>query len=115
MDLSQLAETPQLLHMKLDSPQIVEKYGEPIEFWMYDRQSIPTYIKLSGLENDTGELIDMVRELVMTKEGKPMLKADQTLPLDIMMAMIEKVVTELGNGVSQTLNDSQKQPATLSV
>ena len=111
MDLSQLAETPKLLQLQLDSEYIVEKYGEPIEFYMYDRQSIPTYIKLSSLTDDTGELIDAVRELVMNKEGKPMLKADQTLPLDIMMAMVEKVVTELGNGVSQTMKDSTPQHA----
>lgn len=111
MDLSQLAETPKLLHLQLDSEAIVEKYGEPIEFYMYDRQSIPTYIKLSSIENDTGELIEAVRQLVMTKEGKPMLKADQTLPFDIMMAMIEKVVAELGNGVSQTTKDLTTEPA----
>ena len=38
------------------SNSIIKKYGEPVEFWMYDRQSIPTYIKLSQLENDTNEL-----------------------------------------------------------
>lgn len=111
MDLSQLAETPQLLHLQLDSDAIVEKYGEPVEFWMYDRQSIPTYLKLASLEDDTNELIETTKRLVMNKNGKPMLKEDQTLPLDIMMAMVEKVVTELGNGVSQTMKDSQPQPA----
>ena len=40
-----------------------------------------------------------------------MLKADQTLPFDIMMAMIEKVVAELGNGVSQTTKDLTTEPA----
>jgi|DEB0MinimDraft_3_1074331.scaffolds.fasta_scaffold16234_2 hypothetical protein len=113
MDLSQLAETPKLLKLQLDSDTIIKKYGEPVEFWMYDRQSIPTYIKLSQLENDTNELIDVVQQLVMNEQGKPMLKADQTLPLDIMMAMVERVVTELGNGVGQTMKDSQPQPASL--
>lgn len=111
MDLSQLAETPKLLHLQLDSEDIVAKYGEPVEFWMYDRQSIPTYMKLSSISNDTAELIDAVRQLVMTREGKPMLKEDQTLPFDIMTAMIQKVVTELGNGVSQTTKDLTTEPA----
>lgn len=112
MDLSQLAETPKLLHLQLDSDYIVDKYGEPLEFWMYDRQSIPTYIKLSNLnENDADQLIEETKKLVMNKDGKPMLKEDQTLPLDILMAMVEKVVTELGNGVSQTTKDSHPQPA----
>lgn len=104
MDLSQIAETPTLQKVILDKPELVEKYGEPIEFYMYDRHSVPTYIKLSSIHDDTGALIEAVRDLVKTKEGKPMLSADQTLPLDIMIEMVQKVVTELGNGLSQTTN-----------
>lgn len=111
MDLSQLAETPKLVHLQLDSEDIVAKYGEPLDFWIYDRQNITTYMRLASMENDTGSLVEEVKKLVMTKDGKPMLKEDQTLPLDIMMPMVEKVVTELGNGVSQTMKDSTAQPA----
>lgn len=104
MDLSQIAETPTLQKVTLDKPALVEKYGEPVEFYMYDRHSVPTYIKLTSIQNDTGALIEAVRELVMNKDGKPMLKEDQTLPIDIMIEMVQKVVTELGNGLSQTTN-----------
>jgi len=104
MDLKQIAEKPQLLKLQLDSESIIEKYGEPIEFYMYDRQSIPTYVKISTVEDNTEELINIVKDMAMTNDGKQMLSEDDTLPLDIMLAMIEKVVAQLGKSASQTLS-----------
>ena len=104
MDLKQIAEKPKLVKLSLDSERILEAYGEPVDFYMYDRQSIPTYLQLSQLENDTGALVDTVKSLVMDESGNRMLAEDDELPAFAMVEMIEKVVGQLGNAAGQTLN-----------
>lgn len=104
MDLKQIAEKPKLVKLTLDKEHIIETYGEPVEFYMYDRQSIPTFVKLSALENDTAEMIEMVKELVMDSKGNRMLDEDEQLPVPVMVDMIETVVEQLGNAAGQTLN-----------
>lgn len=103
MELSKIATTPKLECLTLDSEQIIEAYGEPIEFWIYDRQDIPTYLRLSEIKGNTAGLIEIVKTLIKDSKGKPALSADQELPVDVMVALIEKVVAYLGNGVSQIL------------
>jgi len=105
MDLKQIAEKPKLIKLALDSERILESYGEPVEFYMYDRQSIPTFLKLSQLENDTGALVDTVKQLVMDAKGNRMLEEDEELPAFAMVEMIEKVVGQLGNAAGQTLKE----------
>lgn len=105
MDLKQIAEKPTLVKLTLDKEHIIKTYGEPVDFYMYDRQSIPTFMKMSALENDTGEMIEMVKELVMDKNGNRMLDPDEELPVPVMVDMIEKVVDQLGNSASQTMNE----------
>lgn len=103
MELSNIAITPKLEKLVLDSPKILEEFGEPIEFYMYDRQDIVTYLKLSELKDNTAGLIEAVKGLVKTSTGKPAIHDNQELPVTVMVALIEKVVAYLGNGASQIL------------
>ena len=40
MKLSQLAAKPTLIKLELDDEDVVKEYGEPLEFWIHDRQPI---------------------------------------------------------------------------
>lgn len=83
--------------MTLDKPEILEKYGDSLEFWIMDRQPIEQFIKMATLGADNyGEMIRMVNDLVLDELGQPALKDGEALPNDVMMLVIGAVVERLG-------------------
>lgn len=97
MKLKDLAKKPQLIKVVLDDEFIVEAYGEPVEFYMFDRQDLPTYIKLSKVEADNEALPELMRQLVLDEKGQPVLGPTEVLDVEIMIKVIEAVVKNLGN------------------
>ncbi len=97
LKLTQLASKPQLIKLTLSSAELVEKYGDELEFWIYDRQPIDQFIKMAttGAEN-YGDMIRIVNDMVMDEAGKPVIKAGESLPNDVMVAVIGAVVERLG-------------------
>lgn len=103
MDLRQAATKPKLEKITLNSEYVIDEYGEPLEFWMWDRQKMPTYIQLSAIEKtDMAGMLDAVKGLVLDGKGNRMLDDDQELPPQVMVDMINAVVDQLGNAVGQT-------------
>jgi hypothetical protein len=103
MKLTQLASKPQLVKLTIDDEKIVEKYGEAIEFWVYDRQNMETFMRLARLEDGNIEDIAVVMtDMILDEQGNKIVADDNILPSDIMIKAIEKVVSSLGNGVNQT-------------
>ena len=97
LQLTQLASKPQLIKITLDKPEIVERYGDSLEFWIYDRQPIDQFIKMATLGADNyGDMIRMVNDLVLDETGAPVLKPGESLPNDVMMTVIAQVVERLG-------------------
>ena len=98
MDLSKLAAKPQLMEIKIDDADTVEKYGESVSFWMLDRQDIETFVRMSKLDSqDFAQTSGLVKELILDKDGKKVLtEGGEQLPMDIQLKAITKVVEELG-------------------
>jgi flavin-dependent dehydrogenase len=99
MKLTQLAAEPQLIKLTIDAEAIVNKHsnGEPLEFYIYDRQSFDDFIKIATMkEGNTAELITLVKDMILDEEGKPVIKTGTTLPADVLTAVIQKVVEALG-------------------
>jgi len=97
LKLTQLASKPQLIKITLDKPEIVEKYNDALEFWIMDRQPIDQFIKIATLgQENYGEMIKMVNELVLDESGKQVLEDGVALPNDVMIAVIGAVVDRLG-------------------
>ena len=95
--LSDLAGKPQLTSMVIDNADIVEKYGEELEFYVYDKLPISTYTKLASLDSkDAGQLYAAVKDLILDDKGIPVVNEEKTLPMDIMNAAILKVTESLG-------------------
>lgn len=104
MKLSALAKKPQLVEIKIDDEAIVEKYGEALEFHIYDRYEVDVYMRLVNLdEKDFVAMSKICKELVMDEDGNRMLTDDSILPSDISIKLVEIVIKHLGNAVSQTL------------
>jgi hypothetical protein len=103
MKLKELAAKPQLIQITIDDPAIVERYGEAVEFYVYDRQPMDTYMRLSQAESGTvDEIANTILPLVLDETGKPAIDPSEQLPLDIVIKVIESVASTMGNLASQT-------------
>ena len=97
MKLSDIAKKPQLVKIVMDSADIVKEFGEPLEFWSYDRQPMDVFIRLSSVDPENqSAIINSVRELVLDESGKPILSGDLVLPTWVLMKVMTKVVEGLG-------------------
>ena len=101
MELNTLAKKPQLIKVSVDNPVVVKAYGESVDFWMWDRQELPTYLKLAQIKDNHEQLFEILKDLVLDSAGKPIL-GDNLLPPDIMVPVIEAAVAHLGNVKPQT-------------
>lgn len=103
MDLTKLASKPQLIKITLEDADTLEKYGESIEFYIYDRQDIPTFARMATLDpSNFADAAGLVSQLILDSEGKPILNAGMTLPTDVMMKAIAQVIETLGKLVTPT-------------
>jgi hypothetical protein len=97
LKLTQLASKPQLIKITLDNKEIVEKFGDELEFWIMDRQPIDQFIKMATIKGDNyGEMLKMVNDLVLDEDGTKILGAGQALPNDVMVIVMAAVVDRLG-------------------
>jgi len=104
MKLNQLAKEPKLTKVSIDDPAIVKSYGEPIEFYVYDRVDMATFMKLANLqgEKNIADVVETMKELILNEDGSPVVVTGKVLPNDIMIKAVEKTVQTLGNFATQT-------------
>ncbi len=97
MKLSQLSAKPVLIQVTLDDPATLEEYKEPLEFYTWDRQPMDVFMKLSALDQTKpGEIINLVKMLILDEEGKVILNKENMLPTKVLMRAIAKVSELLG-------------------
>ena len=97
MKLSQLAGKPKLIEVIIDDADIVEEFGEAIEFWTWDRQPMDMFLKLAAVDaTNYSSILEAVKALVLDEEGKPVLDGENSLPTKVMMRVITKVIEGLG-------------------
>ena len=97
-NIKEFAKKPQLIQVTIDNPDIVEAYGEPIDFWMMDHVDLSTYFGYfkAQSENDGDEINTLLRKIILNQEGNPALADDEALPVDITVAALTKVNEILG-------------------
>lgn len=97
MKINQIASKPQLIKLVIDNEAIVAEFGEPIEFYTWDRQPLDKFMKLASIKQDRpDEIIAIVRDLILDEDGKVVLKDDIMLPTKVLIEVIQKVVETLG-------------------
>jgi hypothetical protein len=97
MKLSQIAAKPQLISIVIDDEDTVKEFGEPIEFWTWDRQPMETFLKLASIDGDNQQIaVATVTDLILDETGKKILSNGLTIPTKVMMKVITKVVETLG-------------------
>lgn len=104
MKLKALSKKPQLIRATVDNEKIVKKYGEPVEFWIYDRYEIDTYFKLMNVEEqDFITMSRVVKDMIYDEDGTPIVEEGEILPSDLLMSIVTEVIKQLGNLQTQTL------------
>ena len=104
MKLSELASKPQLIKITIDDELTKEEFGEDLEFWIYDRQDMDTYMAMANVKEDNmSKLAEVLSTMALDEEGNKIIKDGVSLPPSVMMRVISKVVEQLGNSMSQTL------------
>ena len=97
MNLKDLAKTPTLVKVTLDSEDIVAEYGEPLEFYTYDRQPMDVFLKVAASDRqDFSQLVDVLKTMVLDAEGNMVMKDGLILPSRVLVAVFSKMVEVLG-------------------
>jgi hypothetical protein len=97
MKLSQIASKPQLTKLTIDDEDIVSQFGEPLEFWTWDRQPLDKFMKLASIKDDNPvEIINLVRTMILDEEGKEIISEEVMLPTNVLIRVISVIVETLG-------------------
>jgi hypothetical protein len=97
MKLSQIAAKPKLIVFSLDDEATVKEYGEPVEFYSWDRQPLDIFMRLANADQQNlVEMITLVKTLILDEEGKEIIKDENMLPSNLLIKVIAKVVETLG-------------------
>lgn len=104
MKLNELAKEPKLTKITIDDAPLVEKYGEAIEFWVWDRVDMSTFVKLANLEGEQNiaDVVDAMKTLILDEKGNTIINDKNILPNDVMIKAVEKTVVALGNFATPT-------------
>ena len=97
MKLSQLAAKPQLIKLEINDEDTVKEFGEPVEFYTWDRQPLDIFMKLANATQDNMPgMIDIIRTLILDESGKEIITKENMLPSSLLIKSIAKIVETLG-------------------
>lgn len=97
MKLSDLKAKPKLTKLVLDDEATIERYGEPVEFWAYDRQPMSVFLAMTSIDqNDPGSALMKLKDLILDDKGNPIIDEENVLPTSVLTAAIAKVTELLG-------------------
>jgi hypothetical protein len=83
--------------MILEDETILKEFGEPLEFWTWDRQPLETFMKLANSNQaDVTAMIGVVRTLILDETGKEIITDGVMLPSNVLIKVIAKIVESLG-------------------
>lgn len=96
MKLSDLSQKPKLIKIIIDKKELVKKYGEELEFHIYDRQPLDVFTKLANAKEDTAGVTELIQTMILDEQGNPVVRDGHVLPLDVIMEAITLITKELG-------------------
>jgi len=97
MKLKSLAKQAELIKVTIDDADIVEKYGEPLDFYVYDRQPMETFLKFAaGGAQDITIMGQVMKDMILDEDGTPVITDGYMLPSNVLVAAFTKLVAQLG-------------------
>jgi len=97
MKLKELSQKPKLIKLTIKEEKLVEKYGDELDFYVYDRQPINVFTKLASAgEENIGEMVGLMQEMILDEDGKPVSEEGEVLPMDVVSEAVRLVSETLG-------------------
>ena len=97
MKLADLAQKPQLTKLTINKPELVEKYGDELEFYMYDRQPLDVFSKMANAStDDLDTYFSLLTQIILKEDGTPVMSDDHVLPVDVMTEAMKLIGENLG-------------------
>ncbi len=96
MKLAELSKKPQLIKITISKKELVKKYGEELEFHIYDRQPLDVFTKLANAEKDMTGITEMIQSMILDDSGAKIVSDDKVLPLDVLMECVTEISNRLG-------------------
>jgi hypothetical protein len=96
MKLAELSKKPELIKITINKKEIVKKYGEELEFHIYDRQPLDVFTKLANAEKDMTGMTEMIQDMILDDSGAKIVNDDKVLPLDVLMECVSEITNRLG-------------------
>jgi len=96
MKISELSQKPQLIKVTINKKELVEKYGEELEFHIYDRQPLDVFTKLGNAEKDMTGITELIQEMILDEAGNKVVEDGKVLPLDVLMECVKEISERLG-------------------
>lgn len=96
MKLAELSKEPQLIKITVDKKELVEKYGDELEFYVYDRQPLDSFTKLANADKDMTGVTEVIQSMILDEEGNKIVQDGKVLPLDVLMECVSLVGEKLG-------------------
>jgi len=97
MNLKDLAAKPTLIKLTIDDEDIVKQYGEPLDFWTWDRQPMDVFLKVATSDNTNfTEIATILKDLVLDADANPVMTDGMVLPSKVLVATFTKMVSVLG-------------------
>ena len=96
MKLKDLSQKPQLIKITIDKEELVDKYGDALEFHIYDRQPLDVFSKLMNAQEDMAGGTEMIQDMILDEDGNPVVEEGNILPLDVLIEAVRLVSESLG-------------------
>ena len=97
MELQELAVKPKLIKVTIKEEAIVEKYGDELDFYVYDRQPLDVFAKLATIKEENPLLFtDMLVDLILNEQGEPVMADGKILPIDVLTEAVKLIGDTLG-------------------
>lgn len=96
--LAAIASKPKLVSVVLDDEETIKEYGEPMEFFTYDRQPLAVFMELASIDQtDRKLMLQLVMPMILDEEGNKILTGEITLTTKTLITAVHKIVDLLGN------------------
>lgn len=95
--LKDLSTKPQLVRLTIDRPEIVEQYGDQLEFYILDRMSAEKYAEIISMDqSDTRAIYMMLKDMILDETGQPVIDSERTLPANLLVEAVVKISEHMG-------------------
>jgi len=98
MNIGNFAKKPELIKIEIDTPEVIEVYGDKIDFYIYDSVDINTYFDFfkSQSDQDGDKLASLMRSLILNEKGEKVIAEDSMLPIDLSVGALSAINERLG-------------------